>query len=92
VVDATKSIAAHGKLMAERAATPMQGEVPAWTTSQPADYHYLDSAKRPRGPVSRSELDLLFQSGAITSDTDILLTGAQGWTTYGSLLPTTVDT
>jgi hypothetical protein len=47
--------------------------------------HYLDGERSPRGPVSREQLDQLFQSGTITPETDVLEAGATGWTKYATL-------
>jgi len=53
-----------------------------WRTSV---RHYLDGERSPRGPVSREQLDQLFQSGTITPETDVLEAGATGWTKYATL-------
>jgi hypothetical protein len=49
------------------------------------EYHYLDAEKSPRGPVSREELDLLFRSGTVTPETDVLEAGQKAWTKYATL-------
>ncbi|MEQ1574331.1 MAG: LemA family protein [Vicinamibacterales bacterium] len=87
MADATRALTGQGKLMAERAATRFQGDnSPARpSTHAVVECHYLDADKRPRGPVSRADLDQLFQAGAISPDTDILVPGAKGWTKYGQL-------
>jgi LemA protein len=86
MIGATKTVAAQGKLMAEKAATRVQNEIAARTTSAPATlYHYLDASKAPQGPVSREELDGLYQSGAVAADTDVLESGAKTWTKYSDL-------
>lgn len=83
VLGATKTIASQGKLIAEKAATRVQSELSALQAGPV--YHYLDGAKVPKGPVSRQELDALFQSGEITADTDVLESGSQTWGKYGAL-------
>jgi LemA protein len=86
VLEATKVIATQGRDLAERAATRVQSEMAARSAlSAAAQYTYLDSSKLPIGPVSRSELDALFQSGAISADTDVLEAGSRAWTKYSSL-------
>jgi LemA protein len=86
MIGATKTVAAQGKLMAEKAATRVQSEIAARSSAGPApEYHYLDAGKAPQGPVSRDELDSLFQAGAIGADTDVLESGSKSWTKYSSL-------
>ena len=82
VLGATKIAAAQGKLMAGKAASRVQQEIAARTT---VEYHYLDAAKSPKGPVSRAELDTLFRVGAITADTDVMETGTNTWTKFAAL-------
>jgi hypothetical protein len=84
MLGATKSLASQGKLLAEKAATRVQSEMAARTAAA-REYHYLDAEKSPKGPVSRDELDLLFRSGSISPDTDVLETGQKGWTKYAAL-------
>lgn len=86
VLEATKVIATQGRDLAERAATRVQSEMAARSALNAAvQYTYLDGSKLPIGPVSRSELDALFQSGAISADTDVLESGSRAWTKYSSL-------
>jgi len=49
------------------------------------EYHYLDADRSPIGPVSRDELDVLFRSGAIGAETDVLEAGSKAWTKYAGL-------
>ena len=82
MLGATKTLASQGKLLAEKAATRVQTEMAARAAAA-REYHYLDAERSPKGPVSREELDQLFQSGTITMETDVLEAGAKGWTKYG---------
>ena len=92
VLDATKAAATQGKLIAERAAKQVQAEIAsARTVSPAAEFHYLDLAKTPQGPVSRSELDALFSSGVITADTDVLDSNKKTWTKYSTLIDAAVQ-
>ena len=84
MLGATKTLASHGKLLAEKAATRVQTEMAA-RASAAREYHYLDAEKSPKGPVSREELDLLFRSGTITPETDVLEAGQKAWTKYAAL-------
>ena len=83
MLGATKTLASQGKLLAEKAATRVQAEMAARAAAP--EFHYLDADKSPKGPVSRDELDLLFRSGAISAETDILQTGGKSWTKYATL-------
>jgi LemA protein len=82
MLGATKTLASQGKLLAEKAATRVQTEMAARAAAA-REYHYLDAERSPKGPVSREELDQLFRSGTITTETDVLEAGAKGWTKYG---------
>jgi LemA protein len=84
MLGATRTLASQGKLLAEKAATRVQAEVAARSAAA-REYHYLDADKSPKGPVSREELDLMFRSGSITPDTDVLEAGTKGWTKYAAL-------
>jgi len=84
VLGATKIAATQGRLIAEKAATRVQQEIAARAAST-AEYHYLDAARAPKGPVSRSELDTLFRAGAITAETDVLEVGKSGWIKFSEL-------
>ncbi|HET9267500.1 MAG TPA: LemA family protein [Vicinamibacterales bacterium] len=84
MLGATKSLASQGKLLAEKAATRVQTEMAARAAAA-REFHYLDADRSPRGPVSRDELDLLFRSGDITQETDVLEAGAKSWTKYAAL-------
>ena len=83
MLGATKTLASQGKLLAEKAATRVQAEVAARAAAP--EFHYLDADKSPKGPVSRDELDLLFRSGSITPETDVLEAGQKAWTKYATL-------
>jgi hypothetical protein len=83
MLGATKTLASQGKLLAEKAATRVQAEMAARAAAP--EFHYLDSDKSPKGPVSRDELDLLFRSGAISAETDVLQAGSKAWTKYAAL-------
>jgi hypothetical protein len=87
MIGATKTVASQGKLMAEKAATRVQQEIAARSLPEATsiEYHYLDAAKTPKGPVSRTELDTLFKVGAITDETDVLETGTNAWTKFSTL-------
>ena len=84
MLGAGRTLAGQGKLLAEKAATRVQTEMAARAAAT-REYHYLDSDKSPKGPVSRDELDLLFRAGSVTSDTDVLESGSKAWTKYASL-------
>jgi LemA protein len=88
VLGATKTMAEQGKLLAEKAAAKVQAEIAARSLPAGDDavaFHYLDAARNPMGPVTRQQLDDLFQSGTISHDTDILPAGAKAWTKYQQL-------
>jgi hypothetical protein len=85
MLGATKTLASQGKLLAEKAATRVQTEMAARAAAT-REFHYLDVDKSPKGPVSRDELNLLFRSGSISSETDVLETGQKSWTKYGALI------
>ena len=84
MLGATRTLASQGKLLAEKAATRVQTEMAARAAAG-REYHYLDAEKSPKGPVSREELDLMFRSGTISPETDILEAGTKGWTKYAAL-------
>jgi LemA protein len=84
MLGATRTLASQGKLLAEKAATRVQTEMAARAATA-REYHYLDAERSPKGPVSREELDHMFRSGTITSETDVLEAGAKGWTKYATL-------
>jgi len=84
MLGATRTLASQGKLLAEKAASRVQTEMAARAAAT-REYHYLDAGRSPRGPVSREELDQLFRSGTITTETDVLEAGAKGWTKYATL-------
>lgn len=84
VLGATRMAASQGKLIAEKAASRVQQEIAA--RAVPAvEYHYLDAARTPKGPVSRSELDTLFRVGAITAETDVVEVGKSTWMKFSEL-------
>jgi LemA protein len=84
MLGATRTLASQGKLLAEKAATRVQTEMAARAAAA-REYHYLDAEKSPKGPVSRDELDLLFRSGTISPETDVLEAGQKVWTKYAAL-------
>jgi LemA protein len=84
MLGATRTLASHGKLLAEKAATRVQTEMAARATAS-REYHYLDADRSPKGPVSRDDLDMLFRSGAIGAETDVLEAGSKAWTKYAGL-------
>jgi hypothetical protein len=84
MLGATKTLASQGKLLAEKAAERVQTEMAARAVSA-REFHYLDADRSPKGPVSRSELELLFRNGSITPETDVLEAGSKAWTKYASL-------
>lgn len=84
MLGATRTLASHGKLLAEKAATRVGTEMAA-RAGATREYHYLDADRSPKGPVSRDELDVLFRSGAIGAETDVLEAGAKAWTKYAGL-------
>jgi LemA protein len=75
---AARNLAAQGRLLAEKSVARVQGQIDTQFT-------YLDVERKPKGPVSRAELDQLFQSGAINPETDIFMAGAPNWGKYGEL-------
>ena len=48
-------------------------------------FHYVDAAGKPRGPVSRAELETLRQDGTLLAETSVLRGSDQTWTTLGEL-------
>ena len=84
MLGATRTLASQGKLLAEKAATRVQSEMAARAAAV-REYHYLDAEKSPKGPVSREELDLLFRTGTINPETDVLEAGSKAWTKYAAL-------
>jgi LemA protein len=84
MVGATRTLAGQGKLLAEKTAARVQQEI-AVRSAAAAEYHYLDSARSPKGPVSRAQLDALFQSGGIAADTEILDPTSKAWMKYADL-------
>ena len=48
-------------------------------------FHYVDGAGKPRGPVSRAELEGLRESGVIGPEASVLRGSDQTWTTLGEL-------
>ena len=84
MLGASKRVAEQGRLLAEKGAAHLQEAVDA-ASSTATEFHYLDSQKNPKGPVTRADLDLLFQSGEITNETDLLPAGSKSWTKYKDL-------
>jgi LemA protein len=84
VLDASKTVASQGKLLAEKAANRVQQEMAARALpATTVEYHYRDASKTQQGPVSRAELDTLFRVGAINDDTEVLETGTGTWKKLG---------
>ena len=48
------------------------------------NYHYTDSNNQVLGPVAEEELHALYQSGVITSDTDVHPEGGSSWQKYSA--------
>lgn len=84
VLGATKVAATQGRMIAEKAASRVQQELAARAAAT-TEYHYLDAARTPKGPVSRAELDSLFTAGAITADSDVLEVGKSAWIKFSEL-------
>ncbi len=84
-VSAARQMGQQGRAMAER----MQGQAPAGTAAAPdaaeERFHYVDAAGKPRGPVSRAELETLRQDGTLLAETSVLRGSDQTWTTLGEL-------
>ncbi|MNC92305.1 hypothetical protein D3C83_87010 [compost metagenome] len=76
--------------MAEKAASRVQQEIAARSVAA-VEYHYLDAARAPKGPVSRAELDTLFRAGAITAETDVLEVGKSTWIKFTELQQVGLD-
>lgn len=87
VLGATKVAASQGRMIAEKAASRVQQELAARAAAAAAgaEYHYLDSARTPKGPVSRAELDNLFAAGQISAETDVLEVGKSTWIKFSEL-------
>lgn len=78
MLGAAKRLAEQGRLLAEKSATHGQG-------AAEVEFHYLDVHGNPKGPVTRTELDRLYQSGEVKAETDLLPTGSKGWKKYADL-------
>ena len=50
-------------------------------------YYYLDVDETPQGPIDKSELYRLWESGEITGDTYVAAEGSDEWTAYNQLFP-----
>ena len=81
VLGVAKIVAAQSKALAEKGVA----HVAQLQTQNEIQFHYLDTEKNPQGPISRVQLDTLFQTGAINVDTSILQAGAKGWVKYQDL-------
>ncbi len=75
-----KVLAEQGKVLAEQGKAQIQARLAA-----NEEFHYLDSEKTPKGPVTRVELDRLFDEGQIAAETDVLPGSSKAWTKYASL-------
>ena len=94
---AGKALAGQGRMLVEKTALKLQDarSNPGAAAGEPAEavrslgageqFSYLDSANSPQGPMSRVELDQLFQAGGITAETNVLRAGAKGWVRFGEL-------
>ena len=93
---AGKVLAGQGRMLVEKTASKLQdARFNPGAAAEPAEavrslgageqFSYLDSANIPQGPMSRSELDHLFQTGRITAETNVLKAGAKGWVRFGEL-------
>ncbi|MEO5926344.1 MAG: LemA family protein [Bryobacteraceae bacterium] len=80
MMGAAKSLAEQGKVLAEQGKAQIQARMAATE-----EFHYLDAEKTPKGPVSRVELDRLFEEGQIAAETDVLPGSSKAWTKYASL-------
>jgi LemA protein len=78
VLGAAKNLAVQGKTLAEKGAARIQAGVEE-------EFYYLDTEKIPKGPVSRAELNDLFQAGTLTAQSDVLKNGTKGWIKYQDL-------
>ena len=93
---AGKVLAGQGRMLVEKTASKLQdARFSAGAAAEPVEavrslgaaeqFSYLDSANTPQGPMSRLELDQLFQAGQITAETNVLKAGAKGWVRFGEL-------
>ena len=93
---AGKALAGQGRMLVEKTALKLQdARFNPGAAGEPAEavrslraaeqFSYLDSANSPQGPMSRVELDQLFQAGRITAETNVLKAGAKGWVRFGEL-------
>jgi hypothetical protein len=78
MLGAAKRVAEQGRLLAEKGAAHLN-------QNDDAAFHYLDAQKNPKRPVTRLDLDQLFQSGEITAETDLLPAGEKSWKKYKDL-------
>ena len=90
---AGKTLASQGRMLVEKTASKLQdaglnagAQAEPMRSVGPAEqFSYLDAANLPQGPISRAQLEELFQAGKIDSDTNVLKTGGTGWVRYGAL-------
>jgi LemA protein len=80
VMGAAKSLAEQGKALKEKGAAQIQARLAAVE-----EFHYLDADKSPKGPVTRVDLERLFEEGQIAGETDILPASSKTWTKYSSV-------
>lgn len=50
------------------------------------EFHYLDSDRNPRGPITHDDLSHLFNQGLIAVDTPVMAVGEREWKTYGEVV------
>lgn len=90
---AGKTLANQGRMLVEKTASKLQESglnpgvpvEPMRSVGSAEQYSYLDGANLPQGPISRAQLEELFQAGKINADTNVLKTGGSGWARYGAL-------
>jgi len=79
VMGAAQAMGQQGKILAERGAAKVQ------QLRAGDEFTYLDSERNPKGPVSRTDLAVLFDAGQINGDTHVLKTGTSTWLKYTEL-------
>ncbi len=77
-ISAARQIGQQGKALAEKGATRVQ------QASAAEQFHYVDGAGRPQGPVALADLNELFRGGAITGETSVMGMNSKSWSTYGA--------
>ena len=79
VMGAAQAMGQQGKILVERGAAKVQ------QLRAGDEFTYLDSERNPKGPVSRTDLAVLFDAGQVTADTHVLKTGTSNWMKYSEL-------